>query len=147
MMSYSMSVADREAFLAAVHVGVLSVCQPDRGPLSVPVWYAYEPGGAITVWSGEDARKAQLIRAAGRFSLCAQQETQPYQYVSVEGPVVRTESADIERHIRPLAERYLGVEAADNFLNGIGGPNGVTDDIVITMQPQYWATASLPVYD
>jgi len=146
-MSYSMSVEEREAFLAGVHVGVLSVSQPDRGPLAVPVWYAYEPGGEIMVWSGKKARKARLIRAAGRFSLCAQQEAQPYQYVSVEGAVARTERADIELHIRPLAERYLGVEAADNFVNVIGGGDGVEDDIVIYLRPEHWATTSLPVYD
>lgn len=38
-MSLSMSRAEREEFLAGVHVGVLGVASDDGGPLTVPVWY------------------------------------------------------------------------------------------------------------
>ena len=48
-MSLSMTAAEREAFLADVHVGVLSVEDPGRGPLTVPVWYAYRAGGTLDV--------------------------------------------------------------------------------------------------
>ena len=45
-MPLTMSRAEREEFLAGVHVGVLSVASGDGGgPLAVPVWYAYQPGG------------------------------------------------------------------------------------------------------
>jgi len=38
-MSYTMSVAEREEFLAGVHVGVLSVAEGEgRAPLAAPVW-------------------------------------------------------------------------------------------------------------
>src|SRR5262245_2429423 len=40
---------EREEFLAAIHVGVLSADEPGRGPLSVPVWYLYEAGGEIVI--------------------------------------------------------------------------------------------------
>ena len=82
-----MTTAEREAFLAGVHVGILSVDDPGRGPLTVPVWYAYEPGGTVDVITGGQSVKARRLRAAGRFSLCAQIETPPYRYVSVEGPI------------------------------------------------------------
>jgi hypothetical protein len=39
--------------------------------------------------AGSDARKAELVRLAGGFSLCAQQDQLPYKYVTVEGPVIR----------------------------------------------------------
>ena len=42
----------REAFLAGVHVGVLSVRQDGRRPLSVPVWYTHEPGGTVDMICG-----------------------------------------------------------------------------------------------
>jgi hypothetical protein len=71
-MPLNMSPAEREEFLAAVHVAVLSVASPDGGgPLTVPVWYTYRPGGTVNVSTGRDTRKARAIRAAGRFSLCA----------------------------------------------------------------------------
>ncbi|HEY5165085.1 MAG TPA: pyridoxamine 5'-phosphate oxidase, partial [Acidimicrobiia bacterium] len=40
-MSLTMSPEEREAFLAEVHVGVISVANDDRGPLTVPIWYTY----------------------------------------------------------------------------------------------------------
>ena len=45
-MSHSMNRAEREEFLAGLHVGVLSVDGGDgTPPLTVPVWYTYQPGG------------------------------------------------------------------------------------------------------
>lgn len=77
-MSVTMTRDEREAFLVGVHVGVLSVASVDGGgPLTVPVWYAYQPGGTVNVITGGGTRKATAIRAAGRFSLCAQDERRP----------------------------------------------------------------------
>ena len=37
MAQGSMSVAEREAFLADVHVGILAIERPGRGPLALPI--------------------------------------------------------------------------------------------------------------
>ena len=65
-MSLAMSRAEREAFLADVHVGVISVTEPGRAPLALPIWYGYEPGGDVRIVTGERSRKATLLRAAQR---------------------------------------------------------------------------------
>ena len=53
VVSVSMSRAEREAFLAEVHVGVLAVAAgPGRGPLVTPVWYSSQPGGLLSVTTG-----------------------------------------------------------------------------------------------
>ena len=104
-MSLTMTKEEREAFLADVHVGVISVAEDGHGPLTVPVWYSYEPGGEVRIITARASRKGKLLERAGRFSLCAQTETPPYKYVSVEGPIVAIEAADLERDRRPLATR------------------------------------------
>jgi nitroimidazol reductase NimA-like FMN-containing flavoprotein (pyridoxamine 5'-phosphate oxidase superfamily) len=72
-MWVAMSAAEREEFLADVHVGVLSAAIGTAGQtLAVPVWYSYQPGGLLTVLTGRRSRKAAAIRAAGRFGLCVQ---------------------------------------------------------------------------
>ena len=45
---------EREAFLTEPRVGVLSVASDDdrRPPLTVPIWYDYQPGGNITFITG-----------------------------------------------------------------------------------------------
>jgi len=134
-MSLNMSREEREEFLAGVHVGVLSVSSDDGGPLAVPVWYTYQPGGTINVSTGRGTRKAAAVRAAGRFSLCAQDERPPYKYVTVEGPVVIEDASQDER--RELARRYLGAEGAELYL----AANPFGSQVVIRMTPERWLTA------
>ena len=57
MSSLAMTRAEREAFLAAVHVGVISLADGERGPLTVPIWYGYEPGGELWIVTDRDSRK------------------------------------------------------------------------------------------
>jgi hypothetical protein len=137
-MSLVMTQEECEAFLAELHVAIISVADEGRGPLTVPIWYNYEPGGEIKLWTGGDARKAKLMRKAGRFSLCVQKETQPYKYVSVEGPVITIEPIDLEQDLRPLVYRYLGPEEGQRYLDNLGGPTAGTGDLVIRMRPEHW---------
>jgi hypothetical protein len=133
-----MTKEEREAFLAEVHVAVISIPESGRGPLTVPVWYAFVPDGEFHIWTGGNSRKARLLREAGRFSLCVQQETPPYKYVSAEGPVVTIEPIQLERDLRPLVYRYLGAEEGANFMGGLGGSSAGTGDILVRMKPERW---------
>ncbi len=135
-MSFAMSQAEREAFLAGVHVGVLTVAaRTGRAPLAIPVWYSYSPGGLVSVPTGQATQKAVAIAAAGRFSLCAQDEAPPYKYVTVEGPAIIEPAELAER--TAIARRYLGAEGGDAFI----AANPGTDDIIIRMTPEHWHSA------
>jgi nitroimidazol reductase NimA-like FMN-containing flavoprotein (pyridoxamine 5'-phosphate oxidase superfamily) len=138
-MSLVMTKPEREAFLADVHVGIISIPEPGRGPLTVPVWYAYDPGGELHVVTARTSRKGQLLARSGRFSLCAQTETAPYKYVSVEGPIVAIEEAHLERDLRPLARRYLGPEMGDQYVETTASEHG--DNVRVRMRPERWLTA------
>ena len=133
MSQLSMTSEQREKFLADVHVGVIAVDRDGRAPLAVPIWYGYEPGGEVYVWTGRGSLKERLIRAAGRFSLVAQDEKPPYRYVSVEGPAEFDESptADV---VRGLAARYLPAEEVDSFVEEAYDDSA----IVIRMRPEHW---------
>ena len=138
-MSLAMSKAEREQFLAAQRVGIVSVVEAGRGPLTLPIWYAYEPGGEVRFLTGATSRKAALIRQAGRVSLCVQTETPPYQYVSVEGPVTITEP-DYERDVRPMAYRYLGEQLGDWYLQATAEERA-RGTILVRLKPERWLTA------
>jgi len=139
-MSLAMSRAEREAFLADVHVGVISVAEHGRATLAVPIWYGYEPGGEVRIVTGERSRKVSLLRRAERFSLCVQTEAPPYKYVSIEGPIVAIGPADVERDIRPLAHRYLGHELGDRYVAATHGEGGEEPSILVSMRPERWLT-------
>jgi len=138
-MSLAMTPAEREAFLAEVHVAVVVVADDDgRGPLAVPLWYDYRPGGEIVLVTDRNSRKAKLIRKAGRVTVCAQTEEMPYRYASVEGPVTAIEDTVTVEQRWELARRYLGDEGADGYIEAT---RGVTDRMcAIHIRPEHWLT-------
>lgn len=136
MATLSMTRTEREAFLADLHVGVISIDEPGRAPLTVPIWYDYDPAIGVWVITGAESRKGQLLAQAMRYSLCAQIETGLYKYVSVEGPIVEIRAAEVERDTRPMAHRYFGAEFGDQYI----ASSQQTGNQVYVMQPTRWLT-------
>jgi PPOX class probable F420-dependent enzyme len=138
-MSLVMTVEERQAFLAQVHIAVLAVAGDDgRAPLAVPVWYDYRPGGEVAMITERDSRKTTLVRRAGRITLCVQGTVLPYRYASAEGPVTAIEDTVTVEQRRALASRYLGPEGADAYLESTPG---ATERMVrILMRPEHWLT-------
>ena len=133
MASGHMTKAEREAFLADVHVGIIAVDEPGRGPLALPVWYSYADG-VVTVSTSRSLLKGRLLEAAGRATLTAQTEAAPYQYVSVEGPVELDSSVG---DTLASATRYLGAELGQWYAD----ENPHTDDTVqVRLRPEHWRT-------
>jgi nitroimidazol reductase NimA-like FMN-containing flavoprotein (pyridoxamine 5'-phosphate oxidase superfamily) len=138
-MSLAMSQAEREAFLAGTHVAIVSIAEEGRGPLAVPVWYHYEPGGELRFATGPKSRKARLLTRAGRASVCVQTETAPYLYVSVEG-ATSVEPVDFERDTREMALRYLGPKAGAAYMRSVY-PDGTSDELIVRLCPERWWSA------
>jgi hypothetical protein len=133
-MSLTMSSSERELFLSALHVGIISIPRATKGPLTVPIWYDYQPGGEVWVITDTDSIKAKLLTKASRISLCAQTETEPYQYVSVEGPFTTRPSTQEE--LLAMAVRYLGEEQGQAYAeNSAGDGEG---SIVVAIAPETW---------
>ena len=62
----TLTSGERENFLTEPHIAALSVASgSERGPLVVPIWYQYRPGGEAWVLTAPGSRKAELIEAAG----------------------------------------------------------------------------------
>jgi nitroimidazol reductase NimA-like FMN-containing flavoprotein (pyridoxamine 5'-phosphate oxidase superfamily) len=134
-MSLAMSEHERQEFLAGVHVGVISIERVDGPPLTVPIWYGYEPGGLVWIITGAESLKGKLLNAARRFSLCAQTEEPPfYKYVSVEGPIVAVTPVEPEADRRPLAHRYFGPELGDAYVASNASEGGLK----FSMRPTRW---------
>ena len=136
-MSLAMTKPEREAFLAETYIAVISVVTAGRGPLTLPVWYSYEPGGVVRFATAATSKKTALIREAGRLSLCVQDESWPYRYVTVEGPAVVGEP-DFERDIRRVAHRYIGTERAERYLANTAEERERIGEVLITMTPERW---------
>lgn len=131
-----MTEAERQAFLADLHVGVLSIARAaPRAPLAAPVWYQYSPGGDIVILTGPDSLKGRLLAEGTSVSLVAQTETPPYAYVSVEGTVTSIRPAD-EADNRPMAKRYLGEEMGEAYTIA----TAATASVRVAIRPDRWLT-------
>ncbi|MFK8847289.1 pyridoxamine 5'-phosphate oxidase family protein [Streptomyces sp. Ac-502] len=137
-----LSTQEREAFLAEPHIGALSVASgaADRAPLTVPIWYGYEPGGELWITTEQGSRKSRLIAAAGRFSLMVDRVEPTVRYVSVEGEVVSTEPSTDEE-LRAMAGRYLAPEAAAAYLKNVLPTLGPS--VTIRLRPRRWLSADM----
>ena len=69
MADQKMTEAERQEFLAGLHVGMVGLERADGPPLVLPIWYAYEPGGDVEFVTGQASLKGRL---AIRFILIAQ---------------------------------------------------------------------------
>lgn len=136
-MSLRMTRPEREAFLMDLHVGVISIEQADAPPLSVPIWYDYDPNVGIWILTSKNSPKGRALAAAGRYTLVAQDETPPvYRYVSVEGRITETRPADRERDSRPMARRYFGTKLGDQYTDR----GSEEASLVYVMRPERWRT-------
>jgi len=135
-MTLKMTEPEREAFLAGVHVGVVGISESNRGPLTVPVWYWYEPGGDIWFETQLTSRKGKLLHVGKRISLCVQDEKPPYAYVSVEGPIIEIAEDDRQLHEIPMATRYMGDPAGTDYVESLPP----SDWKRYIMRPERWLT-------
>ena len=138
-----MTEQEREGFLAGPHIAVLSIARnTDRPPHTTPVWYAYEPGGDVTFFTGTQgrrSRKAQLVREAGVVSMTVQREEFPYGYVTVEGTIVGEDRPPSEEQALAVARRYMPGDQARGFVGAeLENPTG--EFVLFTVRPDRWLT-------
>ncbi|XOV82528.1 MAG: pyridoxamine 5'-phosphate oxidase family protein [bacterium] len=129
----TMTSDEKQQFLADLHVGVIGINEPDRGPLTVPIWYSYEPGGQVKVITGSSSRKGRLLTLGSRVSLTAQTESLPYKYVSMEGEVTAIEPTDMAS-LTAMAIRYLGQDQGKAYADN----SGVEGQVTVSITPERW---------
>jgi nitroimidazol reductase NimA-like FMN-containing flavoprotein (pyridoxamine 5'-phosphate oxidase superfamily) len=136
-----LSKDEREAFLAEPHIAALSVyAGEDRGPLTVPIWYQYSPGGEPWLLTGAGSRKHRLIEASGHFTLMAERLEPTVRYVAVDGTVSAIEPSTDEQLVE-MTKRYLRPEQVDAYLEVARREHG--DSVTIRLKPEHWLSADL----
>jgi len=137
----ALSQDEREQFLAEPHIAALSAYAGDaRGPLTVPIWYQYSPGGQPWILTGPASRKARLIEATGFFSLMVERVEPTVRYVAVDGAVSSIEPGT-DAHLEEITRRYLSGDAADRYLEFARKELGA--HVVITMKPENWLSSDM----
>jgi nitroimidazol reductase NimA-like FMN-containing flavoprotein (pyridoxamine 5'-phosphate oxidase superfamily) len=135
-----MTEQEREEFLAEVHVGVLSVAGAEgRPPTSVPTFYAYQPGGEITMFTGTQRRapkRIDLIKEAGVVTFVVQREEMPPAYVTVEAELTEVGRPTPDQMLT-IARRYMPEEHAQGYVQTeLGDPENIVT--LFTFRPTRW---------
>lgn len=140
MADNTLSDRDRDLFLAEPHVAALSVAAgPGRGPLTLPIWYQYEPGGEPWVLTAADSWKTRLIEAAGSFTLLVERVLPTVRYVSVEGTARIVPGTD--EQLVEITERYLPPENVPAYLEFARTDLG--EQVAIHLRPRRWLVGDM----
>jgi len=110
-----MTNARIDAFLIEPRIAHLVTIHPNQSPQVSPVWYAYSKG-QFEIFSDRNYRKVKNINKNYLTALSIAGETEPYEYISVEGHMT-IDTDNVEKRGVSIATRYQGAEQAEFFIS------------------------------
>lgn len=110
-----MTREELESFLGRPYIAVLTTLRPDGSLHSTPVWYEYVEG-RFYFWSDMDSVKTKDLTQNPIASVCVATQSEPYQYVSAEGPCEITKDGLRDRCLS-ICRRYYSESAAKEFVD------------------------------
>lgn len=109
----------------------LAVVRADGSPQVAPVWVARD-GTDIVFLTSADTVKGRSIRRDGRVSLCLDNETPPFDLVTINGTAVTsTDPGELLHWATETARRYMGDDLAEQY----GRRNAVAPEMVVRVTP------------
>ena len=125
-----MTNARINAFLVEPRIAHLVTIHPNQSPHVSPVWYAYSKG-QFEIFSDRNYRKVKNINENYLTALSIAGETEPYEYISVEGHMTINTDHVKERGVS-IAKRYQGTEQAELFISKYFHPE---TSVILTLCP------------
>ena len=109
------------------HTGKLAVVRADGSPHVAPVWIARD-GDQIVFMTSAATVKGKSILRDGRVSLCVDNETPPFDFVTINGTTTTaTDPDELLRWATLIAGRYMGADQAEQY----GRRNAVPPEMVV----------------
>ena len=113
------------------HTAKLAVVRADGSPLVAPVWIDRD-GEQIVFTTGADTIKGKSILRDGRVSLCLDNETPPFDFVTISGTTTTsTDPDEVLAWATRIAGRYMGADKAKAY----GERNAVPEELVVRVTP------------
>ncbi|WP_328490588.1 PPOX class F420-dependent oxidoreductase [Streptomyces zaomyceticus] len=121
------------AFVSAgTRTGKLATVRDDGSPHVVPIWFLLD-GDSFVFNTGKDTVKGRNLARDGRVSLCVDDDTPPFAFVSLSGQAELTEDpAELRHWAGRIGARYMGEDRADEF----GERNGVPGELLVRVRIQ-----------
>jgi PPOX class probable F420-dependent enzyme len=127
-----MSDEQRRTFLlTGTRTAVLATVRADGRPHAAPIWFTLD-GDDVLFSTGAGTVKGRNLRRTGRALLLVHDDTPPFDFVQLEGPVEISEDPDeLLRWATVLGGRYMGTENAEAF----GRRNAVPGELLVRLRP------------
>jgi PPOX class probable F420-dependent enzyme len=111
----------------------VATVRKDGRPHVVPVWFILD-GDDVVFTTAATSVKGATLRRDRYASLCVDDQTPPYSFVMIEGPVELSSDLDeLRRVATTIGGRYMGAERAEEF----GARNAVEGEVVVRLRPSH----------
>ncbi|MEU7297567.1 PPOX class F420-dependent oxidoreductase [Streptomyces exfoliatus] len=119
------------AFVSAgTRTGKLATVRDDGSAHVVPVWFLMD-GDDFVFTTGKDTVKGRNLVRDSRVSLCVDDDTPPFAFVSLTGRAELSEDPVELRHWADrIGARYMGEDRADEF----GARNAVPGELLVRVR-------------
>ncbi|MZE54339.1 TIGR03618 family F420-dependent PPOX class oxidoreductase [Streptomyces sp. SID5770] len=115
---------------AGTRTGKLATVRDDGSPHVVPVWFVLD-GDAFVFNTAKTTVKGRNLARDGRVSLCVDDDTPPFSFVSLFGRAELNEEPDALRHwATRIGARYMGEDRAEEF----GERNAVPGELLVRVR-------------
>ena len=115
---------DKQAkLLTDPNIAIVATIRPDGTPQLTPTWVDYD-GENVLINTAEGRAKPKNLRLDPRVSVLVLDKDDPYNWVSVTGPVEITEEGAAD-HINQLSHKYTGNDYPDK-----------TNRIIVKVRPE-----------
>ncbi|WP_426368189.1 PPOX class F420-dependent oxidoreductase [Streptomyces sp. E-08] len=110
--------------------GKLATVRDDGSPHVVPVWFLLD-GDDLVFNTGKGTVKGRNLARDGRVSLCVDDDTPPFAYVSLRGRAeISEEPAELRHWAARIGGRYMGADRAEEF----GERNAVPGELLVRVR-------------
>ncbi|MFC9386709.1 PPOX class F420-dependent oxidoreductase [Streptomyces venezuelae] len=119
------------AFVSAgTRTGKLATVRDDGSPHVAPIWFLLD-GDEFVFNTGKDTVKGRNLARDGRVSLCVDDDTPPFAFVSLSGRAELIEDLEeLRLWAGRIGARYMGEDRADEF----GERNGVPGELLVRVR-------------
>ena len=123
----------REFLAAGTRTGKLATTRLDGRPHVVPIWFVLD-GDDLVFNTGADTVKGRSLARTRWASLCVDDESPPFAFVTVSGPVaISTDLDEMLPWATRIAARYMGDERAEQF----GRRNAVEGELLLRLRADH----------
>jgi len=128
----------RKFLLQGTLTGKLATVKKDGSPHVVPIWFIlgdidYDNGVDIIFVTGSTSVKARNIRLNNRVSICIDDRTPPFSFVSVYGvaEIQQFSRNELLKWATKIAERYMGKDNAESY----GTRKSAEGELLVRIKP------------